>query len=665
MQYMYPVLLGLMLALPIGYALADDELFDGLYLRIDTGDLYCAGPDCDPAVPPPVDPPIAVDDIYIFDVLANVCEGVNVLANDISPQNIPLTAFNLPGDGPYHGNLILAADGTCTYQRYPTSDALGDHFGYYATNATEGDSQKAMVHFRWDDEVVVDPCEAEPDLPQCPVDPEPDPCIADPGLPECLPPGQVDWPAITYSPTFPTLGTYSVAGACPTVEDVADAKVTLLDNELLQVAYERLRVLAPTGGGILEIPWDVDINTCDTLRINENKMLAGPLTIQGTVGPAGQIPRFYCRSDTRDGTVERQSVAGEFFAFLGEHDDTTPVVFEQIHVDGYKKAVMGPRKGHLIVRNNYLHHGLSDGIAHSNNETGSGGLELEICGNEISHFGQGNTIHNSYVHRSLGGRGGDTNLDGIPGGGPTGVHNESWNSLMYVDNLCHSSPFSHCLKSTANENHVEGNTFWGTLVTDASYTERIGSTLVDLIACAKNDIINNDFHSYKPEAGKYGDQVIGIRNRRTAVRGCDIPSAWEPYTIPPAAIPGPVHTDAYWTALGGAIQFPTTIEDNNFYIDGEYGWRYYAITMYGTYWNHETTLGSPSCWLASPLTWYERARVYADNNTYWNYDAAYLYRNMPPGHNYYDHCPVESPAGPGPDNDMIEAGVGETIDTTP
>jgi hypothetical protein len=418
-----------------------------------------------------------------------------------------------------------------------------------------------------------------------------------------------------------------------------------------------LSALLAKQGGVLEVPWNVQTIDCDNLRINENRMLDGNFTFKGLPGPNGEQPRFYCRSDTRDGTIPQPEVVGEFFAILGVQEHS--VLMENIHVDGYKKAVVGPRVGHMVLRNNYLHHGLSDGISQSNNQSGLNGSHMEICGNEIAHFGQGNTIHNSYIHRSLGGADDKAGLDGNP----------SWNTLWYVDNICHSSPFSHCLKSTANENHVIGNRMYTTLVTDPSYSERNGSTLIDLIACGLNDIRDNYLYSWKPEAGKYGEQIIGLRNRRTAVRGCDIPVAWTT-DIPPEPVPGPVHTDAYWTALNGEIKFPTTIEGNDFHIDGEYGWRYYATTMYGTYPNHETTLGSPSCWLPTPDTWYERARVYADNNDYYGMAEDKLYRNMPPGHNYYDHCPITDPPGPGPypweeGQTMIEGGPNETIIPVP
>lgn len=449
-------------------------------------------------------------------------------------------------------------------------------------------------------------------------------------------------------PTFKPDSGYAVPGACgPLPEGRVE---TMKSGERLQDAYDRL-----DGAGTLYVPWHIESIQCDKLRIPTRKQ-TGPVSIIAQRGPNGELASFHCRSEKRDGRLPHKDVQGYLFAVAGEAKH--PVAIRFFEADGYKSGVIAPSKGTIIIEGNYLHHGMSNGVSNSNNDTGEGGADVQMCGNEIAHYGQGNTVHGSYIHTSLEGAGVDQGLDGNP----------SWSKLTYVNNLCHSNPFSHCLKTITNETVIAGNWFYNTLETDKEFSERAGSTLVDVAACAKNTIRNNFFYFRKDSARSLGKQMVGVRNRKTKFRGCDKPRAWS-YDIPPVAIPGPAHSSQYWTDLGGEIQFPTVIKNNIFIVAGKASKAVVPITMFGTYPNHETGLGSPSCWLPAPMTWYERSKVYTSGNTYIGIGGSpYLSQTI--NHDYKDLCPtyfdldgsaLAFPPGPGPSSNMIEIGEGEVI----
>ena len=367
-------------------------------------------------------------------------------------------------------------------------------------------------------------------------------------------------------------------------------------------------------------------------------------------------------ADGRDGTIPKADVQGFFIQVSASAGRPDPVMLvERIHSDGYKTAITMPVRGKVVLRNNYLHHGPSDGLVFGNNELGEGTLDAEICGNEISHFGQGNTIHNSYLHRSLGGAGDNPDLDG----------NSSYTKVTYIDNLCHSASHAHCYKSIANENVIMYNEFYEQLDTDPSYTKKYSTTLIDVAACALNNIQHNYIERVKPSATSGGDQMIGLRGRRTKVRGCDMPQMYGTDS-PPTRIEGPWHTNAYWNDLNGRIVFPQIIEHNTFHVKGEFADRLYATTHFGTYPVFETGLGGDTCYLETPSAWYERAVALVDNNNYTNMQQDRWYRVMLAGHGGRGHCEkipgYETPPpgpGPGPAEDMFQPGSGEHSDTVP
>ncbi len=185
------------------------------------------------------------------------------------------------------------------------------------------------------------------------------------------------------------------------------------------------------------------------------------------------------------------------------------MLVENLHIDGYGVAVQAPQSGHLVVRNNYIHHQIRNGISVNgvlDRDSGEGwGAKLEFCGNEISHSGNGNAKHGFYMHRS--------NRDGAS------------IDIILVDNTLHSCAWSSCFKSVANSNLIVGNSFYKTRETDPSYSTMYSQMLVDVAACGETTIRNNKFYRWRPDPKvnrSPGGAPIGIRNRKD-LNGCDYP----------------------------------------------------------------------------------------------------------------------------------------------
>lgn len=452
---------------------------------------------------------------------------------------------------------------------------------------------------------------------------------------------------VTYEPPLPpNNGTYT-DGSCPDIV-VPEFEVTLQDRESIDAAYDRLRDLSGGTGGTLYIPWDVDMIQCDYLYVGDGQPLPDGFKLSGVLGPNGERPRMYCRRDTRDGNIPA-GYAGNSNPLRLYNSPGSHVLIENMHIDGYGTGVSNFAEFNLTVRNSYFHHGTSNGIGNSDIDDGVNQGNLQFCGNEVSHYGQGNFVHNFYLHRAVGG--GGTEFEGTA----------NWSTITITDSILHSAYDSSVVKSIANQNTLLNNKFYGSLITDPSYSVQESTMLADIIGCGKNVIRGNEFYGTKSRATG-NDILIGLRNRKS-IRGCDLPIGWSmDGVIPPTEIPGPYHTDEYWTDLNNEVVFGTQITGNTFYTSGEYAEKMYATTFMGTYPNYtEKTGSSITCYLPMPDTWYERAKAIMSGNTYVGIDQDHAYRNFPPEHT--TTCTVQPAPGPGPDvsMDVFDIGAGEVF----
>jgi hypothetical protein len=105
------------------------------------------------------DAPLASADTFTMvrnQVLAAAAPGVLANDRDIEVEDIiPLTAEHVPGSGPLHGTLTMAADGSFTYQ--PSADYIGvDSFAYRVRDHFGAISAPAIVSIKVDVKAVVD-----------------------------------------------------------------------------------------------------------------------------------------------------------------------------------------------------------------------------------------------------------------------------------------------------------------------------------------------------------------------------------------------------------------------------------------------------------------------------------------------------------------------------
>ena len=322
------------------------------------------------------------------------------------------------------------------------------------------------------------------------------------GKPEC------PRPNVSYRPDFPKLGDYSVPGVCQSIHDPATvASVTLEQGELLNEAYARLKSRPDSmKGGIIYIPWNVRIQECDKLGIKKKQALTGGVTLSGVLGPNGEMPRMYCRSVKRDGTIPRKAGVSRALSF-----DKFPgggrVLVENMHIDGYSTALY-PMVSFFVARNNYIHHQLDNGISYSDLKLDKHPWNLlhEYCGNEVSHAGRGNFRHGFYQHRHK--------------------SNEFTATQYLVDNVIHSMQSSSAYKSTAEYNYLYKNRVYTSLATDPSFKKRSSTLLLDIAQCGWAEIRGNQFFGDNPAPGG-GVDMIAFRNRR-GILGCVLPEpAWE------------------------------------------------------------------------------------------------------------------------------------------
>ena len=609
--------------------------------------------------PEPAEPPSGINCVKpnaTNDEFGSDWKDQSILANDDDGGcDVTITINRAPSNG----DLAVNADGTFQYS--PDYGFIGDQSFRYSLWNDAGEN-RATTFFTVGD-------------------PEPE----DPNEPDSKD-GAYPVPAMTYTPDYPPLGQYSMPGVCEAIHDETAATVVLQDGEKLDHAWQRLYAIAPGVGGVIEVPYDAELVQCDTIRVNSKNVARMPtLTLRGTTGPNGEQPRFYCRSDNfESGTVPHSEIAGQFITWGGI--DGSKLLVENIHKDGYKRAITLGSQGHSVIRNNYFHHGTHDGISSINSvgateykkslEEGNAQylenawLNMEVCGIEIGMHGQGNTIHNFYMHRTSGGGGGHPDNDVLQGG-------PGWARNVMVDSVCHTPNHSSCFKSIANEVILKNNKFYQYLETDPTFLAdagegkwgRVGLMLVDISACSLSEITGNEFYGFKPDQSTGGTTLIAYRERKRAVRGCDIPVMWTPYgqgykdenysatgsgpqPTPITEFSG-VHTEKWWEDLNRKIFFPHIFTDNYISSWGESAESHTGVDFYSTRPTYETSLGSPACLLPIPEAWYERAHVYTKGNRFVNITNAYGNRKTATAR-FDRKCPYlpewEETGIPGPDN---------------
>lgn len=469
--------------------------------------------------------------------------------------------------------------------------------------------------------VVTDDCEVcppvdpvdpnEPEDPNEPVEP-PDP--NEPVAFEPHDPYGLGWPAekypelhITYQPDLP--GTFSKPGMCEDIHGAGAKRVTLKNRELLQDALNRLKLASGGAGGVLEIPWDVDTRQCDKFKNGDNKMVQ-KLTLRGVRGPNGEFPEFYCWATKLGGTVDQGG--GGTFMLQGDNGD---LLVENLMLTGYGTWFRSGRGGKNIYRNIYAHHATNDGNqVDSINGLSTQSVDIEYCGNEMSHGGQDNAQHLFYMHRAT-----------VP---------DRKITVTLLDNVFHSCNWSSCFKSTANENYLHNNRFYKTvppadyqptdpehnLTTDPLYERKYGQMPVDLISCSKNVVEDNYFYNYRPEPRGYASGwMVAFQNRR-GIHGCDQPKGYAGDNM--GAVPLPdseFWSPEYWESIEGTYPQKSFVTGNTFENRGPEA-KSHAIASWGTYPIYASRSFGPACLLEAPEQWYERHKVYISGSTWIGFD---------------------------------------------
>jgi len=156
-----------------------------------------------------------------------------------------------------------------------------------------------------------------------------------------------DWPVaeMTYKPTFPALGVYSAPEACRAIHNAGDPSVSLKDGETLRSAYDRLYSISGGSGGTILVAHSTKTVQCDKLTIPRGN--TQPLTISGQLGPNGEMPKFYCRAEWKDGTIPKHQDPdrprnGTFFLAGSKAGKPQQILIGQIHVDGYATHISAP-----------------------------------------------------------------------------------------------------------------------------------------------------------------------------------------------------------------------------------------------------------------------------------------------------------------------------------
>lgn len=433
--------------------------------------------------------------------------------------------------------------------------------------------------------------------------------------PECTRAPEGDYPEPPHwQPDIPAGHDYSEPGVCTDDHIDVAGEVTLQDGETLEAALDRLiAIIAPGRGGRIRVPYDVDTVQCDTIKLRKRHSdVIGSLALSGIRGPAGEMPRFYCRAEKLDGTIPKGSGKGVFFTAPSK------AIIENIEVNGYGKWASPAIAGTFVARNSYFHGATNDGFSNTGLDWEKhgevAGRVAEFCGNNVSRGGQGNAKHCFYLHR------------GLPGA-------ESRYTL--VDNVIHSCNWSEGFKSTGEYNLISGNRFYKTVPPDEYQPEGVppliesperesnhyGNTLVNIVSCSQSVIRNNLFHIYRPKPSGYASAISVMISGRRGIQGCDRPRGYvgdNKNAVPDYS--SEFWNPEYWASIKGH-PFTTQIEGNRFelagpkHADARQNPKGIAVKMYGTYPAIALRQFGPSCLLAAPPQWVERsqARLSSDN----------------------------------------------------
>jgi len=404
---------------------------------------------------------------------------------------------------------------------------------------------------------------------------------------------------------------------CPPIHDAAARTVTYGTTGATTLK-EAVNALGPDGGVVL-IPQGV--YTCDAFY-GVSLSNTQKITLRGVLAPDGTRPKFTCLKGDPPARVPTFVAFGWPVLAKGVASAPSPqrLMIENLEIEGYASHVKTFNVASLTIRNSKLHHATTNGIATPDlyeNQT----ADFRFCGNEFHHSGQGNTMHNVYIHRNKTGPG----------------STRAW----FYNNWCHDSKGSHCYKSTTNENYVVGNRFDSNTDGTATYT---GTELLDIMACSTSVVANNVFNSIPNNR-----DMIYFTNRRDAL-GCDRPDFGSAQFSDSAfwtavAAAGLDNTGANPASISNPHLFHHFVSGNTF--NNLSGKPVAAIGNYGTV-PSRALYPFSACSMAPaetiPPQWVERSRVWVANNTFKGMISP-RYREAIPN---FCNNPVPGAATPGP-----------------
>lgn len=349
-------------------------------------------------------------------------------------------------------------------------------------------------------------------------------------------------------------------------------------------------------GGIIEFLLGNHTTSCGNLGFR------GDILVTGQIGPNGERPRITTEiHEWSPGQFTKRP----FITFQSDGPDN--LVVENLDIYDSGKAINVWNYGGMVMRNVKIdntngHDAVK--VYPEGNWWLPGGQQwsswLEIYDSEVSRGGAQNIAHNFYIGR----------LDRV-----------------LVDNLyTHSSRGSHAFKSIARDLTITNSTFKTTELSyeDALTDRYLGTTLLDISACSKSRIENNEFVGLKLQpyerpiipsllgVGTTTASFMDFKMRRTKVGGCDAPRYDEAdeFDWEAAAANGykPENTSLLNHVVTGNtfINMGEHVGDNEIYLARNVGTTYVEDN------GQSYHIGAA---LPPPAGWFERAIVWLDNNT--------------------------------------------------